>query len=319
MINTCLFCNNTIELNNNDTKEGMLKISCKLCGDYYISKKINPRDLNPKQLNMMFHLVTTNTRDTKIAFISDENIQDEKLTCFCVDKLENLYPKNLSNRIDCILLNIFAQTKEFGVYMKIEFHSDNWGTYRYNRLNKIFMMDIKGYSQDICNGVIQALIDMNYIMYSDISLQRAILLSGKSLERIEELHKKPNNIKQAFVAMWFDESMQKARECIEKAIYDSGYVPMIIDVKEHNNQIVPEIFYEIKHSKFMIADLTGSRGGVYYEAGYAEALEKQVILTCRKGESTHFDVKQKNTIFWEESNYDSLYEKLKRRIEVTIN
>ena len=319
MINTCLFCNNMVELNNNDVKEGMLKISCKLCGDYYVSKKINPRNLTPKQLNMMFHLVTTNTRDTKIAFIVDENMQDEKLICFCIDKLENLYPKNLSDRIDCILLNIFAQTKELGVHLNINFSKDTLGICSKNKLNRIFMIDRNSYSEDICNGIIQALIDMNYIMYSDTMLHREILLSCKSLERIEELHKNPNNIKQAFVAMWFDESMQKARECIERAIYDSGYVPMIIDVKEHNNQIVPEIFYEIKHSKFMIADLTGSRGGVYYEAGYAEALEKQVILTCRKGESTHFDVKQKNTIFWEESNYDSLYEKLKRRIEVTIN
>ena len=41
--------------------------------------------------------------------------------------------------------------------------------------------------------------------------------------------------------------------------------------EEHNNQIVPEIFYEIRQSNYIIADLTGHRNGVYYEAGYAEA------------------------------------------------
>ena len=33
--------------------------------------------------------------------------------------------------------------------------------------------------------------------------------------------------------------------------------------------IPSEIISEIKRSKFMIADLTGYRGGVYYEAGFA--------------------------------------------------
>ena len=87
-------------------------------------------------------------------------------------------------------------------------------------------------------------------------------------------------------------------------------------MKEHNNQIVPEIFKEIDDSEFVIADLTGHRGGVYYEAGYAMAKEKTVILSCRDGENTHFDVAQINTIYWQ--NEDDLFERLIRRIKATV-
>ncbi len=122
--------------------------------------------------------------------------------------------------------------------------------------------------------------------------------------------------RKVFIAMWFDDSMQKARKNIMNAIKECGYDPLLIDIKEHNNQIVPEIFKEIEESEFIIADLTGHRGGVYYEAGYAMAKGKQVILSCKEGERTHFDVAQINTIYWKDE--DDLCERLKKRIKATI-
>lgn len=122
--------------------------------------------------------------------------------------------------------------------------------------------------------------------------------------------------KKVFIAMWFSDDMRNVRFKIEQAIYVCGYQPIMIDVKEHNGQIVPEIFREIEESEFVVADLTGQRGGVYYEAGYAVAKEKQVILSCKEGENPHFDVAQVNTIFWKNEN--DLYIRLVKRIESTI-
>ena len=58
--------------------------------------------------------------------------------------------------------------------------------------------------------------------------------------------------KKVFVAMWFNESMNDYRNVIKNVISELGYVPMIIDEKEHNNQIVPEILYEIKTSDLLL-------------------------------------------------------------------
>lgn len=173
-------------------------------------------------------------------------------------------------------------------------------------------------------------IDFTYailILVENISRTNEIYTSfiSKVLEGIKECNLiecivllKENRIEKVFIAMSFDESMVRARENITKAVKDSGYMPVLIDVKEHNNQIVPEIFKEIQESKFVIADLTGQRGGVYYEAGYAMAYNKPLILCCKKTikETPHFDVAQINTIFWNEEK--DLYNRLIKRIEATI-
>ena len=92
---------------------------------------------------------------------------------------------------------------------------------------------------------------------------------------------------QAFVAMWFHDSMDEAFEKgIEPAIREAGYKSLRIDQKEHINKIDDEIIAEIRRSRFLVADFTqgadGARGGVYYEAGFAHGLNLSVIFTCRK-------------------------------------
>ena len=74
----------------------------------------------------------------------------------------------------------------------------------------------------------------------------------------------------------------------------------------------------ILKNAFVIADLTGQRGGVYYETGYAVAKDKLLILSCKKSteEKPHFDVAQINTIFWEDEG--NLYSRLTKRIKATI-
>ncbi|MEK4814581.1 MULTISPECIES: hypothetical protein [Bacillus] len=125
----------------------------------------------------------------------------------------------------------------------------------------------------------------------------------------------PNYGKRVFVAMSFNEELKELRKQLCIVIEANGFKPVIIDSKEHNNQIVPEIFYEIERAEFVIADLTHHKAGVYYEAGYAKGVGKQVIFTCRKDEfeKRHFDVAQTNTIVWE-SEYE-LNRKLSSRIE----
>ena len=78
---------------------------------------------------------------------------------------------------------------------------------------------------------------------------------------------------QAFVAMWFDESMDEVWEKgLLPAIRDAGYQALRIDRKEHLNKIDDEIVAEIRRARFLVADFTqgeaGQRGGVYYEAGF---------------------------------------------------
>lgn len=91
-----------------------------------------------------------------------------------------------------------------------------------------------------------------------------------------------------------------------------------MDLKEHNQKICDAIIAEIRKSRFLVADFTGHRGGVYFEAGYALGLGIPVIWTCREDdlEKTHFDTRQYNHVVWKDEK--DLFEKLKRRIEATV-
>ena len=102
------------------------------------------------------------------------------------------------------------------------------------------------------------------------------------------------------------------------AIEQTGFKPIRIDNKEHNNDINDEIIGEIRSSKFIVADFTGSRGGVYYEAGFAYGFNIQVIHTCKKDhlKNVHFDINHRNIIVWETG--EELYKGLLNRIKATI-
>ena len=123
--------------------------------------------------------------------------------------------------------------------------------------------------------------------------------------------------RQAFVAMWFDKSMDAAwMKGFKPAIETLGWDALRIDNKEHINKICDEIILEIRRSRFLVADCTGQRGGVYYEAGFAQGLGIPVFLTCRDGDVLHFDVRQYNCIFW--TDEADLHQKLLARLGAIV-
>lgn len=150
-----------------------------------------------------------------------------------------------------------------------------------------------------------------------------IMLRPPGYARLAELDGSKSASQQAFVAMWFDASMTEAYELgIAPAIRDAGYEPMRIDNKQHDNKIDDEIIAEIRRSRFLVADFTqgetGARGGVYYEAGFAQGLNIPVIFCCKKDtiSKVHFDTRQYNHITW--ADPDALRERLKQRISATV-
>ncbi len=156
--------------------------------------------------------------------------------------------------------------------------------------------------------VISAPSEVDYLMrellarhYVDGTLD-GLALTMQGWERLEEIKEEGRASTRCFVAMWFDESMRNTyEEAIEPAITKAGYAPLRIDRLEHVNRIDDEIIGQIKRSRFMVADFTGQRHGVYFEAGLMLGLARSVIWMCRKNELTesgglHFDIRQFNFI-----------------------
>ena len=122
-----------------------------------------------------------------------------------------------------------------------------------------------------------------------------------------------------FCAMWFNEEVASLwTSVIEPATRLAGYEPLRIDGKQHNGKIDDEIMASIRGSRFVVADFTGNRGGVYYEAGFAHGLGLPVIFMCREGDELHFDVRQYNCIFWKPDGLEDAQARLKNRILATL-
>jgi len=255
------------------------------------------------------------------------------------DELLRMYPKTVTEKVDMIMLNLGEKIRSWGDGYQLNLHLYEGFTKReipkFNSLSCAMICDkmlaidcseneyrdsMSLLRQEV-HGILAILKEYGYLRTegNDFAPTTFFTVNGwKHLEALKALKAKNKELPQAFVAMWFDEKMKPARERIKGSIIACGYNPVLIDEKEHNKQIVPEILYEIQRSRFVVADLSGHRNGVYYEAGYAHGLGKDVILTCKKNyfKKRHFDVAQISTIVWEDE--DDLYNKLSRRIEVTV-
>ncbi|WP_420463993.1 hypothetical protein [Candidatus Palauibacter sp.] len=122
-----------------------------------------------------------------------------------------------------------------------------------------------------------------------------------------------------FVAMWFTPELDDAyRNGFVPGIMEARYSPIRVDQVEHVNRIDDEVIAQIRTSAFVVADFTGHRTGVYFEAGFALGLGLSVIWTCRKSDlgDLHFDIRQYNCIDWETP--EELAERLQRRIEEVV-
>lgn len=132
---------------------------------------------------------------------------------------------------------------------------------------------------------------------------------------------------QIFVAMMFSEKTRSTYEQVYKSVIQSlNYTAMRIDEKQFNGSIIGEITAEITDSVALIADLTGNRGGVYYEAGIARGLQLcnhpiKLILTCKQSffenERVHFDVSGDNIVLYEDD--DDLKQKLEKRLQAILS
>lgn len=136
--------------------------------------------------------------------------------------------------------------------------------------------------------------------------------------RLEEIELEGGTHEQGFVAMWFDEELDPLyNNAIHPAIECAGYVPIRIDKQPGEERIDHRIEVALKESRFVIADFTGHRGGVYFEAGFARAFGKPVFFTCHKDDfdNLHFDTRQFNCLSWDCNTFEKLKNDLRYSIE----
>ncbi|MBN1867152.1 hypothetical protein JW916_07640 [Candidatus Sumerlaeota bacterium] len=153
-----------------------------------------------------------------------------------------------------------------------------------------------------------------------------VRITARGWERYEDILRGMPNVesRQGFIAMWMNPSMDEAfKEGFWKAIGESGYDPLRIDREHFINKIDDEIMAQIRKSRFVVVDVTGSRQNVLFEAGFAMGLGIPVLWTCKNEEAEVkkmserlFDTRQFNHILWDSP--EDLRTKLRARIQAVI-
>jgi hypothetical protein len=246
--------------------------------------------------------------------LSDKTDTDNKVCSYpqvSVDDILDEFPKKASDFLNRTLLNLSRLTERPFDAINLDM------TIEGNRLH-LFTPNQKG-----CYAFLRELAEQKYIRFKEAGgmVPPVIFLTTKFWEIVENLQNTEVGNKRAFVAMWFDESMDDYyKNGIKKAIKDAGYDPVRIDLKDFNEKICDEIIAEIRRAKFLIADFSKLRSGVFFEAGFAKGLGREVIFTIKKADveklKEHFDTRQYNHIVYDSS--DDLYKKLYNRICATI-
>lgn len=147
-----------------------------------------------------------------------------------------------------------------------------------------------------------------------------ISLYANGWDIANSLEPKNEESKRGFVAIWFDDSMNESINAIELAITESGFRSICIRDEHFSEKIMDKALGEIKKSRFVVVDLTGSRGSVFFEAGFAHGLGIETIYVYREqdGEESPLDFYVKHYKCYKYRNQDDLKETLKNAISARI-
>lgn len=302
----CLLCHGDAKVISEGALESRIRVSCRTCGEYGCSDKVwQFADLKSCDKNKLQAAIRERrTKGLPMVFmVMGEAVHPN---CTAVEDLLNEYPRTATEMIDRTMLNL-ARLAEHPCD-EIEFKLSDYPI--------LFGRDFNDMVQ-----MIELLKSMDYVTDALTTNDMIRLrISAQGWRMIEELQRGNLESRQAFVAMWFDPEMQAVWEgglkpAIEQA---GGFSAIRIDLQEHNEKICDRIIAEIRRSRFVVADFTGNRGGVYYEAGFAQGLGIPVIWTVREDwlDRVHFDTRQYNHIVYE--NPQELRRALTNRVCATI-
>lgn len=297
--NKCPVCSMKCDIQS--IRSGLLYIRCPRCGDYQATFESrinfssgrfdeNQRRIASSKIREMGFGYTLTSNDEEFLFHSNDISILEK-----ADKLLLALEKRAG-----IVGGLFIGTSDF------ELMAESWVFYWEEFRGLLLLlqeMEMVAFQQDIGDNVTKLKIKAN------------------GWRRLHELHENRPDSSQGFVAMWFHRKMTPLySSSIAKAIEQAGYAPHRVDKREHNDRIDDEIIRQIRRSRFVVADLTGHRGGVYYEAGFAHGLGIPVFLTCaaRHFKKIHFDIRQYNCLDWAEDRIDEFTNALTARIEAKL-
>ena len=303
----CLLCENPAKKVLLNVKNGDTAYICPKCGSYSVPGEI-------KQ-SLLLNRAKKEIRYYVSCFLRRKKDSHEKNFVFPLTEknidwiLRNEVPDTAEEKVESLLDYVNCNSSFFGALVPVD-----------KRVS---------YSQKEAEfqNIVREMEEQKLLIVLRNSDGVHVSLTMKGIEFLNKTRKRPKE-DNCFIAMWFDPEMGDAYiKCFEPACIDAGYKPIRVDQEFYNGDVTDRIIGNIRTTQFTIADMTGYRGGVYYEAGFAKGLGKQVIFTCRtdwfdkdpeKNRRVHFDLTHENFITWDSNHLDLFRQQLIDRIIATI-
>jgi nucleoside 2-deoxyribosyltransferase len=308
----CFFCDNVCKDFNRAAMYSSNHYLCEFCGDYLLFDAAKKVALESKHIiaGYLYEVNRAKSIDIKPFELSNATIElllkDERI------------PQTQMQRLEKFLVKLYKSDSRIGKQYV-------WSSDVIEDYNSLIPIS---YSKDIeeLRGMFEALAELNYMTRTPIAEgtydNRTFTISPKGYERAEQLISTNIDSTSVFVAMDYNDAhvAEAFDNAIKPACEICGFNETIIRDKQHNNGITDEIIVEIKKSKFVIADFTFNNLGAYWEAGFAQGLDRSVIRCCKEEwfneHGLHFDIKHYRTIIWKDSEH--LIKELKANIRANF-
>ena len=116
-----------------------------------------------------------------------------------------------------------------------------------------------------------------------------------------------------FLAMPFGRAFSPAYRHIRTAVIEAGLKCIRVDKVPHNRPMQEVIFELVEKSKLVVFLADDANPNAYYEAGFADALHKEVIIVVRAVDELKFDVSNRHAII-HENKLASMASQLRKKI-----
>ncbi|MCX6575164.1 MAG: hypothetical protein NTV82_02095 [Candidatus Aminicenantes bacterium] len=295
----CILCNHEAVGILRQPSSDTYQIECKVCGKYKSTDLHDPgfRQLSEAERTMLSaytrELYEYNEPIPELHVLDDQN-QIKNI-------IERYKKKSVVEKLDNLILYVGKKSHYFGEALSIHGEDDYPITFSINK-NEFDKIKEQAFKSKF---------------FLEPSPHGNVQLDWLGSQRIEEIKKAGHPTKKCFVAMSCADELRAIYDNgIRLAVLGTGYDPVFIEREETNEKICDRIVAEIRSCKFLVADVTGERQNVYYEAGFAQGLGRDVIWTCKQGETLHFDTRQYKHIIWQSP--EDLKKQLINRIRATI-
>lgn len=265
----CFLCAQMANVVRADSGKDNFYITCDRCGEYEVTRMLLTRSKDsdfvadiPALSGLCRELKETDQPAPVLMTTNLANLASQ----FPAPNMEDLDAK-----LEKLLASIKRRSKYFGQIVELSRDRDYPLAYAKNDDEFFAFIDQL------------AAMDLLDLKATD-TMTKFVRLSADGWKRFSRMTTEQKT-KQAFIATWFDETMDGSIQAIKEAIEECGFEPVCIKTELFKETIMDKALGELRRSRFTVIDLTGGRGSVFYEAGFAKALDIEAIYVYRAGEA----------------------------------